>query len=253
MVGLNGANALRQLENLSLIDIFAAKQDILWMLYGRNTLKKLCIRDLKDFCFDPDTVQEVPDSIEALDLRWDTANMVPQSVYETSLRIIGRLPNLKELYQDNDVDSDFPGDGVDWRGLMPALSRLNKLRLWHLAERDRFSEVYPLGENLKCLKIVGACDALDDVLQAISTLAKLEELLITDEYDVLYLESQEILLLLAAGPVRRSLVTCSISLCTQGDQRTESMLQYFIENVECGFAKKAVGTRELLVTGHLVR
>mmetsp|Transcript_21294 Transcript_21294/g.52432 ORF Transcript_21294/g.52432 Transcript_21294/m.52432 type:complete len:120 (+) Transcript_21294:296-655(+) len=116
--------------------------------------------------------------------------------------------------------------------LLPAASRLTALRIHgHDADDDIFSELLRTASNLKFLKIEDSFGDCGRLLCAISSLPNLETLLMSDSSDVdspgLQLNSEDSLLALAAGPVRRSLVTCRIVLGSYDTKLTGSLFRCF--------------------------
>jgi len=112
-------------------------------------------------------------------------------------------------------------------------------------------EILSLGKNLKILRFRKAFGAVDKLLVAILALPKLDELDLIEGtihgYKPLHLNSEESLKSLSTGPVRRSLVTCTILLTerTTIDGRDQSQLRCFKEDVEPSFERRAIGNREL--------
>eukprot|EP00187_Rhodella_violacea_P011423 CAMPEP_0174915000 /NCGR_PEP_ID=MMETSP0167-20121228/81134_1 /TAXON_ID=38298 /ORGANISM="Rhodella maculata, Strain CCMP736" /LENGTH=284 /DNA_ID=CAMNT_0016159789 /DNA_START=84 /DNA_END=938 /DNA_ORIENTATION=+ len=242
LAGLLGFHALRKVEKVCIRRVSLTQEDLFEALRGQLNLREVQINDVPE-SFDFKVLSALPASIESLDVDILDAPRVEPNLH-SSLRIIGNLPNLKKLVLANCCEIDD-----DWGRLLPAAAQLNELKLtqFYCGEDDplEFFEFLKAGVNTRNLEI-NAFDDCESLLCAISALPKLECVLLYGDFDsVFYIGSEQGLLYLGNGPIRRSLVSCSIRLTSNRTMSDSHWQSFFHEQVEPLFEKQAVGFRGL--------
>jgi len=243
LIGLNGALAFRKLEILHIEQVNATREDLLNLLTGREKLRELNISQVQHFV-DPAVFAALPHSIESLSLL--VLQYRAKSTIEECLRLLGGLPNLKKL----DMHCQSTCGKFDWLVLLPAALRLHECSFLAAdASDESFCAMIGNLSNLKNLDIKAATGNWDGMLKSISGLASLENF---ELFSMLPHERQSIrsLQLLVNGPVRSSLLNCTIyifKLASQDEELRTYALRFFNEEVRPFFDNLRDSTFQLLL------
>mmetsp|Transcript_4243 Transcript_4243/g.10469 ORF Transcript_4243/g.10469 Transcript_4243/m.10469 type:complete len:404 (-) Transcript_4243:566-1777(-) len=221
LVGLDTALTFRHLEVLQLEHLNASREDMLKRLYGRENLRELVLMKSERF-IDPGVFVALPHSIRSLSLLG--LQIRNQSTIDECLHTIGRLPQLKKLTLELEWDSN-------WLLLLPAAVRLEEFSMYiQDATNESFCTLIPSMSNLKRLEVIAFAGDFGSLLPAIASLGFLESL---DLYFRRPVECMAVtnLKLLFSGPVRSSLLKCTIVLNSSDEEKVKCILQCFNDEV----------------------